>query len=97
MQTNKPDQPTFLASSRVRTADAVAKPRGPLVGLTKDEMRALVKDLKAPFKTPAMYRTRQDSKMEAAAEAATMRPDPHTKLWLHRPKGGTVCRVFAEN
>jgi len=88
---------TFIAASRMRPADEIAKPRGPLVGLTKEELRELVKDLRAPFKTPAMYRTRQDSKMEAAAEATTMRPDPHNKLWLHRPKGGAMTRVFAKN
>ena len=92
MQTNK-----FVASSLLRTADAAPKPRGPLVGLTKDEMRQMVKDLTAPFKTPAMYRTRQDSKMEAAAKATTMRPAPTKELNLHRPKGGIKCHVFGIN
>ena len=90
-------QTTFLASSRLRTADAVAKPRGPLVGMTKEELRELVRDIRAPYKTPAKLRTRRDYKMEAAAEATTMRPDPHNKLWLHRPKGGIKCHVFGEN
>ena len=88
---------TFIAASRMRPADETAKPRGPLVGLTKEELRGLVRDLHAPFKSPAGYRTRQDSKMEAAAEAAVPRPDPTDKLWLHRPKGGSKCHVFAKN
>lgn len=90
------NQVTFTSSSLLRTADAVAKPRGPLVGLTKEELRALVRDLQAPFKIPAKHRTRKDSKMEAAVEATTTRPEPTSKLWLHRPKGGSKCRVFGE-
>jgi hypothetical protein len=35
--------------------------------------------------------------MEATAKATTMRPAPTKELNLHRPKGGTLCRVFAEN
>lgn len=93
------NQTTFLASSRLRTADAIAKPRGPLVGMTKEDMRKMLADLalRAPYKTPAKWRTRADQRMEAAAKATTMRPAPTKELNLHRPKGGTPCERFAEN
>jgi len=92
-------QTIFLASSRLRTADAIVKPRGPLVGMTKEDMRKMLADLapRAPFKTPAKWRTRQDQQMEAAAKATTMRPAPTKELNLHRPKGGTPCVRFADN
>ncbi|CAB4156507.1 hypothetical protein UFOVP1064_4 [uncultured Caudovirales phage] len=90
---------TFLASSLLRTADAVAKPRGPLVGMTKEDMRKMLADLapRAQYKTPAKWRTRSDQRMEAAAKATTMRPAPTRELNLHRPKGGTPCARFADN
>lgn len=96
MQTN---QKQFIAASLLRVADEVVKPRGPLTGMGKDELRAMLADmaLRAPFKTPAGYRSRQDKVMQDAADATTMRPEPTAKLNLHRPKGGVVCHVFAKN
>lgn len=96
----EPAQPVVsIPLSLSRTADVTVAPRGPLKGMSKDDLRAALAsaDLHAPFKTPYKYRSRDETKMNALVETTNLRPAPTQDLHLHRPKGSTPTTRFAAN